>query len=48
MGLSILRESSHNHAVEVAAQIAKWLLIASSATAVGIRLLEWWRSQTKE
>ena len=34
--------------VEVAAQIAKWLLIAGSAAAVGIRLFEWWRKQTKE
>jgi len=31
----------------MAAQIAKWGLIASSATAVAIRLVEWWR-QTKE
>jgi hypothetical protein len=37
-----------DHAVEIAAQIAKWLLIASSATAVGIRFVEWWRGQTKE
>ena len=34
--------------VDTAAEIAKWLLIASSATAVGIRLLEWWRGQTKQ
>ena len=36
-----------DHLVEMAAEIAKWGLIASSATAVAIRLVEWWR-HTKE
>jgi hypothetical protein len=35
-----------DHVVEMAAQVAKWGLIASSATAVAIRVVEWWR-QTK-
>lgn len=36
-----------DHVVSAAAKIAKWLLIVSSATAVGIRFVEWWRRGTK-
>jgi hypothetical protein len=34
--------------VEIAVGIARWLLIASGATAIGIRLFEWWRRQPKQ
>gem|GEM_PF-2864758 len=34
--------------VELAAEIAKWLLVISSAIAVGIRFVEWWQRQTKD
>lgn len=33
--------------VFVAAQIAQWLLIFASATAVGIRVFEWWQRTNK-
>jgi len=40
--------SSTDDVVQFAAEIAKWLLILSSATGVGIRFFEWWQRQTKD
>ena len=39
--------SATDYWVFVAAKIAEWLLIAASATAVGIRVVEWWQRQNR-